>query len=41
MQYDILQYLSIYAIHICYTCIHIDDVNRSLSYIMSNYLTRK
>ena len=28
MQYDILQYLSVYTIHIlCYT--HIDDVNRS------------
>ena len=38
MQYDILQYLSAYTIHICYT--HIDDVNRSLSYIMFNYLTR-
>ena len=38
MQYDILQYLSAYTIHIYYT--HIDDVNRSLSYIMFNYLTR-
>ena len=39
MQYDILQYLSVYTIHISYT--QIDDVNRSLSYIMFNYLTRK
>ena len=39
MQNDILQYLSVYTIHISYT--HIDDVNISLSYIRSNYLTRK
>ena len=39
MQYDIMQYLSVYTIHICYT--HIGDVNRSLSYIMCDYLTRK
>ena len=39
MQYDIMQYLSVYTIHICYT--HIGDVNRSLSYIMFNYLARK
>ena len=34
-------YLSVYTIglHICYK--HIDDVNRSLSYIMFNYMTRK
>ena len=39
MQYDIMQNLSVYTIyiHICYT--HIGDVNRSLSYIMFNYLT--
>ena len=42
MQYDILQYLSVHTIHIHALCYkHIDDVNRSLSYIMFNYLTRK
>ena len=39
MQYDMMQYLSVYTIHICYT--RIGDVNRSLSYIMFNYLTGK
>ena len=37
MQYDIMQYLSVYTIGPTY----IGDVNRSLSYSMFNYLTRK
>ena len=38
--YNAVRYIAIFIrIHICFT--HIDDVNRSLSYIMFNYVTRK